>query len=408
MSWSFTTLSWIAWALVVLSAWWLRSRPYAVFRGVVIALHNLMAIAVYSRLPEIPALRYLFVYLHAMVFVQAVLLIWPRLMPIGYRLLVSLPGSWFAASTLFTFPWAIAFALGWNVPGVWLPYLVGAFGLVQSLRTRETEVHIRAGRFGGHLASVGEGDPALKRIRVENKALSGRPLRIVQITDPHLGPFMSVERLRRIAERAVARQPDLVLLTGDFLTMESQADPSLLGAALEPLNALPGRVFACRGNHDLEAPGTVARALQHVGAELLIDDARVVDTPVGPVQILGIDYAFRGRRERMQVTCEAHPRVPGALRVVLLHDPGAFVHLAPGEADLVLSGHTHGGQVGLLSLGLPHTMLALFSRIPDHGLWARGLDRLYVHRGTGHYGFPLRIGVPSEESVLCVHPPEAS
>ncbi|MCB9587149.1 MAG: metallophosphoesterase [Polyangiaceae bacterium] len=408
MTLSFATLSWVGWFAVVLSAWWLRSRPYAIFRGVVIGLHNLMAISIYSRLPDLPALQYLFVYLHTMVFVQAVLLIWPRLMPFGYRLLVSLPASWFAASTLFTFPWAITNALGWSVPGAWVPYLIGMFGLAQSLRTRETEVHIRAGRFGEAVSKEDAEHSELRRIRVENKAPGSRPLRIVQITDPHLGPFMSVERLRHIAERAVARQPDLVLLTGDFLTMESQADPGLLAAALEPLLAMPGRVFACRGNHDLEAPGTVARALQHAGVELLIDEARVVETELGPVQILGIDFAFRGRKERMQVTCEAHPRVAGALRVVLLHDPGAFIHLPPGDADLVLSGHTHGGQVGLLSFGLPHTMVTLFSRVPDHGLWARGLDRLYVHRGTGHYGFPLRLGVPSEESVLCVHPPEAS
>jgi len=83
-----------------------------------------------------------------------------------------------------------------------------------------------------------------------------RPLRIVQITDPHLGPFMSVARLRRIAARAVAKKPDLVFLTGDFLTMESQSDPELLRRALEPLRAMPGKVFACRGNHDLEAAPT--------------------------------------------------------------------------------------------------------------------------------------------------------
>ena len=88
-----------------------------------------------------------------------------------------------------------------------------------------------------------------------------------------------------------------------------------------------------------------------------------------------------------------------------LHDPGAFIHLPEGEADLVLSGHTHGGQVGLVSLGLPYTMMRAFVKMPDHGLWARGTDRLYVHRGTGHYGFPLRLGVPAEESVLSVHSP---
>ena len=48
-------------------------------------------------------------------------------------------------------------------------------------------------------------------------------------------------------------------------------------------------------------------------------------------------------------------------------------------------------------------MLSAFSAMPDHGLWARGTDRLYVHRGTGHYGFPLRVGVPAEESLLRLH-----
>ncbi|MCZ7680567.1 MAG: hypothetical protein M5U28_18100 [Sandaracinaceae bacterium] len=56
-----------------------------------------------------------------------------------------------------------------------------------------------------------------------------------------------------------------------------------------------------------------------------------------------------------------------------------------------------------MSLGLAWTFVSLFTSIPDHGLWARGRDRLYVHRGTGVYGFPLRVGVPAEESLLRVH-----
>src|SRR5262249_42511341 len=144
-------------------------------------------------------------------------------------------------------------------------------------------------------------------------------------------------------------------------------------------------------------------ALADAGATLLVDDATVVETAVGPVQIVGMDF-HRGRRaERLAAVCERHPRVPGTLRLVLLHDPGAFRHLPEGEGDLVFSGHTHRGQLGLVSLGLPHTVLRLFVDMPDHGLWARGRDRLYVHRGTGHYGFPLRLGVPAEESLLRVH-----
>src|SRR5262249_46668719 len=168
---------------------------------------------------------------------------------------------------------------------------------------------------------------------------------------------------------------------------------------------LPGKVFACHGNHDHEAPALVKEALRRVGARLLVDDATLVETAAGPVQIVGMDYHFRQRKERMANVCAAHPRVPGALRLVLLHAPGAFRDLPEGEGDLVLSGHTHGGQVGLVSLGLHATMLRLFVDMPDHGLWARGPDRLYVHRGTGHYGFPLRLGVPAEESLLRVHVP---
>jgi predicted MPP superfamily phosphohydrolase len=215
---------------------------------------------------------------------------------------------------------------------------------------------------------------------------------------------MSVARLRRIAARAVAKKPDLVFLTGDFLTMESQGDPELLRRALEPLRAMPGKVFACRGNHDHEAPETVASALEANGVTLLVDEAREVTTEAGPVQIVGMDFTWRDRAKHLQRVCEAHPRKPGLTRIILLHDPGAFRHLPEGEGDLVLSGHTHGGQVGLVSLGLSWTFLRLFGiRIPDHGFWARGRDRMYVHRGTGHYGFPLRLGVPSEESVLRVH-----
>jgi predicted MPP superfamily phosphohydrolase len=64
--------------------------------------------------------------------------------------------------------------------------------------------------------------------------------------------------------------------------------------------------------------------------------------------------------------------------------------------------------LGLLWLGLPHTIVSALTGIPDHGLWSRGRDHLYVHRGTGHYGFPLRLGVPPEESVLELHRASAS
>jgi predicted MPP superfamily phosphohydrolase len=378
--------------LVVLLSARFRSRAYASFRAVQLGLHTLIAIGI---APAFGQLFPLFLGLHALVYLQAMLLIRPRLRPLWYRALLSIPAAFFSAGTLFALPWGLAAVFGWKLPLPGLPYALALFGVVQSLTVRQQQVDL----------VVADGDvPGLRR-HAHGQERVTRPLRIVQITDPHLGPFMSVERLRRIVESALRRDPDLVLLTGDFLTMESQADPRLLGRALEPLRALPGRVFACFGNHDHEAPETVRRALAHAGVRLLLDDSALVQTQAGLVQILGADFAFRDRAQLLSRLCAEHPRVSGAFRLLLLHDPGAFRHLPPGQADLVLSGHTHGGQIGLLSLGLPWTLLRLFVDSPDHGLWARGTDRLYVHRGTGHYGFPLRVGVPAENSLLCVHAP---
>ena len=379
-----------AWLVVVVAARVRRNRFFATFAGVLVGVHALISCGLARHVgPLFPV----YAALQATVFANYFFLSSPRMRPFAYRLFITFPASFFAASTLLALPWAIVAALGFTPHGLWIPYVLGFAGLVESLYLRREVV-----------------DLVVDRVPVEglrrhprSAPREGRALRFVQITDPHLGPFMPVARLRAICERAVAEAPDLILLTGDFLTMESQQSVEHLAEALAPLKALPGKVFACHGNHDHEAPALVAEALRRAGVTLLVDDATLVETAAGPVQIVGMDFHFRDRAAQMARVCAAHPRVAGALRLVLLHDPGAFRQLPVGEGDLVLAGHTHGGQLGLLRFGVQSTIIRLFSEIPDHGLWARGPDRLYVHRGTGHYGFPLRLGVPAEESVVRVH-----
>ncbi|MEZ4220564.1 MAG: metallophosphoesterase [Polyangiaceae bacterium] len=381
-----------AYAGVVLIGGLLRSRVYAIFRLITLGLYGLIFWGLARAWLATP-LWPVFLYLHASVYLHSLMLVRPRLFPWLYRALVSIPNSYFAATMLLSWPWAVVSALGFAPWGFWLPAVVALFGVGQSLFTRPSEVHL-----------VLDGDDRGQLARCEfGEGRAARPLSLMQITDPHLGPFMSVARLRAICEHIVERKPDLVLLTGDYLTMESQRDPSHLRESLLPLRALPGRCFACFGNHDHEAPETVKRALADAGVQLLVDDATIVQTDAGVVQILGMDYHYRDRAQKMRAVLERHPRVSGAMRLVLLHHPGAFRELVEGEADLVLSGHTHGGQVGLLSLGLHVTMLRLLMNSPDHGFWSQGRNRLYVHRGTGHYGFPLRVGVPAEQSLVHVH-----
>jgi predicted MPP superfamily phosphohydrolase len=386
----FTLASWLAYLGVVLVTWRERGRNFAVFVGIMLGLLTLTAVATQRPLQQFAG--YGREYLMAAMFAHFLLLAWPTLRPLPVRLVINYPAAFFVAGTMLAWPALIALACGASPYWLLLPYALSALGLLQSLYTPEiTRDLVLDGADAGTLRRYPLG-----------KVGAGPALSVVQITDPHLGTFMSIERLRRICQRAVERNPDLICLTGDFLTIESNHTLDALTHALSPLSAAKGKVFACFGNHDHEAPHAVRRGLLSNGVRLHHEHACEVDTPIGRVQLLGFDFHFRDRDERMRQTCARFPKPEGALRIVLLHDPGAFNRLPQGEGDLVLSGHTHGGHVGLLTFGLPWTAVSAFTRIPDHGLWARGKDRLYVHRGTGHYGFPVRIGVSAEQSLLRV------
>lgn len=394
----------------------MRGRLYATFSGVILLFALPGALIVQAWLNAVvpawlaPWVAASFAFSVAAAGIHLGSLTVPRLRSRPFRALVSVPGQIYVAAGMMSGPWLLfllpIYGLCWTfdwAPGAallgWLsalPFALGWLSILTSYRPTYEVVRFEIER---------EGPEAFRRMPVtrhrglEAASLAQRPLRIVQITDPHLGPWQSVDALRRTIEALLDADPDLVLLTGDFLTMEGMGTPGALEEALAPLRRLPGRCFAIFGNHDHELPDEVRGALRANGATLLIDEAIVTDTPVGPVQIIGSDYHRKERRDRLASLLDAHPRRDGQLRMLLLHDPIGFHDIPAGEVDLTLSGHTHGGQVGLVSFGSNWTVLSR-SRWPDHGLFGNGSNRLYVHRGTGFYGFPLRVGVPGEHSVL--------
>jgi len=393
-----------------------RGRTYGIFAAVVLAFSLPAGVALGIRLQSLlgpllgPAVGWLFAYALAVTGVHFASLVRARLRTRAFRWAVSVPAQAFVALGALSLPFLLALA-----PvrvGLWafdatpllsaltwldlLPIAVIGFSVATSLRPRREIVRVTLG---------GAEPESLTRLPVERRgwgealAHPRRPLRIVQITDPHLGPWSPIHRLRRRIDELLDHEPDLVLLTGDFLTMEGNGTPGALAEALAPVQRAAGRAFAIFGNHDHEAPEEVAAALAENKVRLLIDDEALVETPVGPVQIVGADWYREDRKARLPALLARFPRRDGYLRLLLLHDPRNFHDVPKGEVDLALSGHTHGGQVGLVSLGLDWTVLSR-SQWPDHGLFGHGKSRLYVHRGTGFYGFPLRIGVPGEASVL--------
>ncbi len=127
-----------------------------------------------------------------------------------------------------------------------------------------------------------------------------------------------------------------------------------------------------------------------------------------PLEIGGIDYQFERREWRRTYAqiIEAWPSRGTVPRLILNHDPIAFDALPEDCADLVLSGHTHGGHVGVqLSPSSAITVVGL-AGYPDQGLFKRDTMRLFVTRCVGFYGYPMRIGIPPEIALLILRAPQ--
>ena len=337
-----------------------------------------------------------------------------------YRCLFAYPTSIFCATVTMLAVGAPLWALipePYNI----VPYLsalaLAAGGVFQSLHHPPPHQWDYVALDIGELAAPHETPRCLplQRSAFGNRPVSPGALRIVQIADPHLSSFMTPERLRRLCEEAVAVQPSLLLLTGDFFTVEANAMDNVLAWSLAPLSALSGRVFACLGNHDLESTAVldqVISALRSINAKLLRDAEEVVQTEAGLISMVGFD--FKWGVAATKAFFQKHPPPAGAaLRITLLHDPAGFGVIPQSSVrNVVFSGHTHGGHIGLFSLGLQHITTLRIMYSFDNGLWSLRDNLLYVHRGQGFrslFASPItRLGVPPEYAVVDLRLPVAS
>jgi hypothetical protein len=211
-------------------------------------------------------------------------------------------------------------------------------------------------------------------------------VRIAHLTDVHVGMMTPRSRVRRAVELANEAKPDLVFLTGDYVCYNKK-HVARMGEQLRGLVAGAG-VMATLGNHDYWTDGEgVARELRANGYRVLINEHAEVNVRGAPLAVVGIDDAVTKRDD----TDKAFAGVRARTRLVLSHCPERADQAAERGANLVVSGHTHGGQVHVKRL-TERIFRRLTKRRYLSGWYEVGASLLYVNRGVGQSSIPLRAG----------------
>lgn len=237
----------------------------------------------------------------------------------------------------------------------------------------------------------------VSRVDVEVSGLAAAldGYRIVHLSDLHIGSYDPKDRGMSWVERANALEPDLIAVTGDLVTTGT----TFYDDVAEVLGSLraPGGVFVSLGNHDQWDPDALTRAIESRGVRVLRNRWVSVEAGGAALRVGGLDDWYTGRDDLDRALC-AHPDEP---TILLSHYPRFFEAAARRGADLVLSGHTHGGQLAVPGLARRLNIAALSERW-FAGRYRLGSCTLHVSAGLGTTGPPMRLGVAPEIAVLAL------
>jgi predicted MPP superfamily phosphohydrolase len=230
-------------------------------------------------------------------------------------------------------------------------------------------------------------------------------LRVVQLSDIHYDPHFSVVPLRKAIDMINPLKPDLVLITGDFVTTSAfshRRHGHAAAAEAEPCSVLLQQIrsrlgiFASLGNHDASAdPDRISEILSARGITVLRNGSQMLEQQGSRLWLAGIDDILDGDPD-LDKTLEKIPRDECA--ILLAHEPDFALQVVKKPVDLQLSGHSHGGQVRFPLIGavvLPH----LAHRFPM-GLRKLGNLTLYTNIGLGTINLPIRWNCPPEITLF--------
>jgi len=226
-------------------------------------------------------------------------------------------------------------------------------------------------------------------------------LRIAHLSDVHAGIHMSEEKMREIVKQTNALGPDLIVQTGDMIDISQSFIPDYV-RAFRDLHA-PLGVVTVLGNHDrYTGQDAVIRGVKDAGQVFVKNGAHVIERGGAALALVGIDDPRNWRADDPQdddldEALRLTPPAKDAFRILLAHRPGAFDGAAPRAIPLTLAGHIHGGQFYLPVVGWsPGRLITKYVM----GHFTQGTSQLYVSRGIGVVGVPLRVFVPAEIALF--------
>ncbi len=262
----------------------------------------------------------------------------------------------------------------------------------------------RAALLAGPAAAVGYGAFVARfrlSLREVNIPIAGLPkdldgLRIVQLTDIHLSPFLSVHQLEHAVEMANETRAHMALVTGDLISTANDPLDDCLDA-LARLRADAG-IFGCMGNHEIYADSEAYTQTQGArrGMLFLRRQSIVLRFGAADLNLAGVDYQ---RFHKPYLVGAERLVVPGALNVLLSHNPDVFPVAVRKGFPFTIAGHTHGGQVRVEILGQDVNVARFFTPYVD-GVYRTGGSSIFVSRGIGTIGVPARLGAPPEVALI--------
>jgi predicted MPP superfamily phosphohydrolase len=229
--------------------------------------------------------------------------------------------------------------------------------------------------------------------------------RIAQLSDIHIGPYMTAREIRQVVETTNRLKADLILLTGDYVIWDGSTQYAVVDA-LSGLRA-PYGVFGCLGNHDAWArvTGSITGLFAAQGTRILRKENVALRAGDDEINLIGVDYQthhpagehYEGIVREYLDGVEPLVR-RDTLNVLMSHNPNTFDRAAGMGIDLSLAGHTHGGQVTLEFINpalCPSRLVTPYIK----GWFEKPGGRMYVNRGIGTIGVPMRMGAPPEITV---------